>query len=75
LDKKLNNGTKFRTNIISYPRIKIGNNVDYVNDLPFIDRAIWNQFATINDLKAKDDGDGNITFYTQALQRAEDGEY
>lgn len=62
-------------NLHSYPRIKIGNGVDNVNALPFIDKAIWNQFATINDLKAEDDGDGNITFYTQALQRAEDGEY
>lgn len=59
----------------SYPRLKIGDGETNVNALPFLDKAIWNQFATINDLKAEDDGDGNITFITQALQRAEDGEY
>lgn len=59
----------------NYPRIKIGNEVDNVNDLPFIDDILWAQIASMNQIVADDDGNGNITLESIAFPRAELEEY
>lgn len=57
------------------PRVKIGDGKTNVNVLPFIDKAIWEQFSTMNQITATDDGDGNITLGATALASTEEEEY
>jgi hypothetical protein len=59
----------------SYPRIKIGDGTKNVNILPFIDDILWAQIASMNQIVANDDGNGNITLESIAFPRAELEEY
>ena len=58
-----------------YPRIKIGNGSTKVHLLPFIDKALWDQIATMNSITAVDDGDCNIILGLSSLSSSEEEEY
>lgn len=53
--------------VYDYIRFKIGDGIKNVKDLPFIDKAIWNQFQMLDSLQATDDGEGNITLSLSPL--------
>lgn len=73
---KDSNGEYLRDYWITYPRIKIGNvQRDNVNNLPFIDTALWDQIGSMNRMYATDDGDGNVALGASPLSRAEEERY
>lgn len=73
---KDSNGENVRDYWITYPRIKIGNTQrDNINDLPFIDTAIWEQVSSMNHIYATDDGNGNVALGISPLSKAEEAYY
>lgn len=58
-----------------YPRLKIGDGQKNVNELPFLDKAIWDQISTMNQIVAVDDGDGNIVLGATPLASVEGEEF
>lgn len=69
------NGNVIKEDLCDYPRLKIGDGETYVNDLKFLDEVIWEQFSTMNQITATDDGDGNIVLGVSALASTEGEEY
>lgn len=60
---------------ITYPRIKIGDGENNVNDLPFITDAIWEQVAQAQKFWAEDDNAGAVEFKAVTLAPANQGVY
>lgn len=58
-----------------YPRIKVGNGSTKVHLLSFVDKAVWDQIATMNSIAAVDDGDCNITLGLSPLPSSEEEVY
>lgn len=72
---KSSDNTLLRDYWITYPRIKIGNGLDNVNDLPFITDEIWGQVAQAHKFWAEDDNAGAVKFKAITLAPASQGVY
>ena len=59
----------------SYIRIKIGDGITNINNLTFIDEAIWEQIRTMNQVVAILDENGILNFGVSPLARAEESEF
>ena len=56
-------------------RFKIGDGINNVNALPFVDEPIWDQVASMNYISATDDGTGIVTLSASPLTSAEEVEF
>lgn len=66
-----------RTERITYPRIKIGDGVNKINDLPFITDSIIEYASKAQKFYAEEapTGSGDVVFYAVSLEDASKGVY
>ena len=65
-----------RTELMIYPRIKVGDGETVVTNLPFVDTALKNEIASMTYVSAVDsDGNGNIVLGVAELPIAEEHQF